>query len=286
MSIQTIAHILRNKWIYLSTLLACTIISIITYKSITKEYSSIAYVFATNSFSPTKVLTEPNSGNQDDAIRYGDKESIEQTLQLFLSNDLKLKLIKKYGLAKYWDVKENNAYKLFEKWDQDIKINITGLISIKIQVYHVSQNIANTIANDIILEADQLKQDINSKTLQISLNILKDRLQDELQSVLNVSLDSNNMETVFNANRNKLQQLLSKNDLKRLLEIYYKYKDAKANVKQSLPASFVISKPIENSGEQRPKFIIIFALITLSTLILEFFIITIIEQLNKNKSNG
>ncbi len=286
MSSQTIAHILRNKWIYILTLVACTIISIVTYKSITKEYSSIAYVFATNSFSPTKVLTEPNAGNQDDPVRYGDKESIEQTLQLFLSNDLKLKLIKKYNLAKYWNVKETEVYKLLEKWDQDIKINITGLISIRIEVYNTSQSIANTIASDIILEADLIKKEMNAQTLQVALNILRDRLMDELQSILNMPVDSSNLEAVFNSNRNKLQQLLSKNDLKRTLEIYYKYKDAKANIKQSLPASFVISKPVENSGEQRPKFFILFALITMSTLILEYIIITIIEQLNKNKSNG
>jgi hypothetical protein len=286
MSSQTIAHILRNKWIYVLTMVACAIISIITYKSITREYSSIAYVFATNSFSPTKVLTEPNAGSQDDPIRYGDKESIEQTLQLFLSNDLKLKLIKKYNLAKYWDVKESEVYKLLEKWDQDININITGLVSIRIEVYNSSQSIANAIASDIIVEANLIKKEINAKTLQVTLNILRERLTDELQAMLNTPVDSSNLEVIFNANRGKLEQLLSKNDLKRTLEIYYKYKDAKVNIRQSLPASFVISKPVENSGEQRPKFLILFALITISTLILEFIIITIIEKLNKNKSNG
>lgn len=286
MSIQTIVHILRNKWIYLSTLVACSIISLITYKSITKEYSSIAYVFATNSFSPTKVLTEPNAGSQDDPVRIGDKESIEQTLQLFLSNDLKLNIIKKYDLAKYWDVKESEVYKLLEKWDQDIKINITGLISIKIEVYHTSKTTANNIARDIIIEADRIKKEINTKTFQVTLNILSDRLQEELQSILNVPIDSNNLELTFNSNRSKLEQSLSKNDLKRTLEIYYKYKDAKANLKYSLPASFVVSNPFENSGEQRPKFLILFVLITLSTLILVFITITIIEQLHKNKSNG
>jgi hypothetical protein len=283
MSIQAFQHIMRYKWVYLLTFFACGLVSIITYKSLTKEYSSIAHVFATNSLSPSKVLTEPNAGSQDDALRYGDKESIEQTLQLFLSNDLKLDLIKKYQLAKYWDVNETEVYKLFEKWDQDVKINITGLISIKIQVYHADPQIANAIAIDIINGADKIKRSVNEKTLNSTLLLLSNRLKEELTSVLNITFRDDKIDSIFNANRNVIQQKLSKNDLKRLLEIYYKFKDANANLNQSLPASFVISKPVPNSGEQRPRFILLFALITLSTLLLEFFIITFIEKLNQKK---
>jgi hypothetical protein len=285
MNIQVIEHILKYKWVYSITTIACILISLITYKSIPKEYSSIAFVFATNSYSPTKVLTEPNAGSQDDALRYGDKESIEQTLQLFSSNDIKLKVIKKHNLASYWGINEIEAFKLFEKWDQDVKLNITGLISIKIQVFNKDPKIANDITNDIILEADDLKLNMNQKTVQSTINILGQRLKEELNALLSLDLNMTNLDSAFSTNRFALGQKLSKNDNKKLLEIYYKYMDAKVNLNKSLPASFVISKPITNSGEQRPRFIILLAIITLSTLILEFFIITTIEKIN-NKSHG
>jgi tRNA A22 N-methylase len=285
MNIKVIEHILKNKWVYSITTIACILISLITYTSIPKEYSSIAYVFATNSYSPTKVLTEPNAGSQDDALRYGDKESIEQTLQLFSSNDIKLNIIKKYNLAGYWNVNETDAYKLFEKWDKDVKINITGLISIKIQVYNKDPKTANDMANSIIMEADELKLKLNQKTVQSTINILGERLKDELNAILNADLNLTNMDSAFAANRMAIGQKLSKNDSKKLLEIYYKYMDAKVNLNKSLPASFVISKPITNSGEQRPRFLLLLTIITLSTLVLEFFIISTLEKIN-NKSHG
>ncbi len=280
MNLLAITHILKYKWIYIITLFACFAISYITYKSIPKEYSSVAYVFATNSYSPTKVLTEPNAGSQDDALRFGDKESIEQTLQLFLSNDIKLNLIEKYDLAAYWDVKKSETYKLLEKWDQDVKVNITGLVSIKIQAYNTDAKLACNIVNDIISYADSLKLVMNKKTVQSTLDILQTRLTSELSLVLNHTVKPNEIDSAFSHTRFNVLEKLNKNDSKRLLEIYYKYQDAKINLDKSFPASFTISKPIENSGEQRPRFIILLIFITLSTLVLEFFIITTRENIN------
>jgi hypothetical protein len=282
MNLDLRAHIIQFRKVYFLTLIACAIISYALFKIIPKEYSTVAYAFATNNLSPTKILTEPNAGNQDDALRYGVEESIEQSLQLFLSNDVKMKVINKYNLADYWGIPKDNTYKLLERWDQDIKISSTALNSLKIQAFHQNAQTANSIVIDIISLADTLKHNINQKMISKTIEILEERLTTELNG-LGLKSAKDSIEIVFNRNRNLIQAKISKNDHKRLMEIYYKWQDAKVNYQLSLPASFLVSKPIANSGEYRPKFLLLFVLITLSALLFEFFIISIIE---KNKSGN
>ena len=145
------------KWKYhILTITAIGLILSVIFSGpsfITPKYKSSAVVYPANISS------------------YSDESETEQMLQIFQSKDIMDSVIKKFDLAKHYEIDSN--YKLFYtvmyyEYSQNVKINKTAFDAVEIVVLDKDPVIARDMVNAIINFFDKKVQNIhNSKYLEV-----------------------------------------------------------------------------------------------------------------------
>jgi len=139
------------------------------------EYSSEAIILPARHFSVSKVLIEPNVGNQEDYLEIGDEDDLEKLLQIIYSDDLKIQLANELNLWKRWKI-ENKNYKFYYlkgKWDHYINIHRTNYGSVRIKVYDRHPDTAALLANTMLALIDTIQKKMAKQRIQTALNIVE-----------------------------------------------------------------------------------------------------------------
>ena len=189
-----------------------------------KEFQSEAILFPARHFSISKMLIEPNVGNQEDYLEIGDDDDMEKLLQIIHSDNLKILLANKMNLWKRWKIqnKTHKFYYLKSKWEHYITISRTNFTSIKITVYDNNPDTAALITNTLIELIDTVQKQMISHRTQIALNIVK-REYDSTIHRINIMEDSlNKLRTIgifdykeqVKAYAKEYAKAIAKNDLK------------------------------------------------------------------------
>lgn len=197
---ELIAKVVRWR----KTFLIVSVVSILSTGVIVfllpKQYKSTAILFAARQFSVSKLLIEPNIGNQNDYIELGDEDDCEKLIQILISDALKIKVANAFDLWKRWKIKDTAyAYHFLKlKWEDMVKVKRTEFNSIKIEVYDYTANGAAQIANAIGDYSDSVRKDMNRVLTQEAFKVVKfeydntvDRikeLEDSLQTLRNIGV--------------------------------------------------------------------------------------------------
>jgi tyrosine-protein kinase Etk/Wzc len=139
------------------------------------EYSSEAIILPARHFSVSKMLIEPNVGNQEDYLEIGDEDDLEKLLQIIYSDDLKIQLANELNLWKRWKI-ENKNYKFYylkSKWDYYINIYRTNYGSVRIKVYDRHPDTAAILANTMLALIDTIQKKMAKQRIQTALNIVE-----------------------------------------------------------------------------------------------------------------
>jgi len=139
------------------------------------EYSSEAIILPARHFSVSKMLIEPNVGNQEDYLEIGDEDDLEKLLQIIYSDDLKIQLANELNLWKRWKI-ENKNYKFYYlkgKWDHYINIYRTSYGSVRIKVYDRHPDTAAILANTMLALIDTIQKKMAKQRIQTALNIVE-----------------------------------------------------------------------------------------------------------------
>lgn len=139
------------------------------------EYSSEAIILPARHFSVSKMLIEPNVGNQEDYLEIGDEDDLEKLLQIIYSDDLKIQLANELNLWKRWKI-ENKNYKFYYlkgKWDHYINIYRTNYGSVRIKVYDRHPDTAAILANTMLDLIDTIQKKMAKQRIQTALNIVE-----------------------------------------------------------------------------------------------------------------
>jgi len=139
------------------------------------EYSSEAIILPARHFSVSKMLIEPNVGNQEDYLEIGDEDDLEKLLQIIYSDDLKIQLANELNLWKRWKI-ENKNYKFYylkSKWDHYINIYRTNYGSVRIKVYDRHPDTAAILANTMLALIDTIQKKMTKQRIQTALNIVE-----------------------------------------------------------------------------------------------------------------
>ena len=143
---------------------------------IPKEFKSTSIIFPGRQFSVSKLVIEANAGNQEDYLMFGDADDCEKVLQLLHSDDLKLKLAKRYNLWNRWSIEDTTfaIHWLKLEWNEMISVKRTEFNSIKIEVYDKDPKMAAEIANAVVYYCDTIRKEMNSKITNQVVKIVKD----------------------------------------------------------------------------------------------------------------
>lgn len=189
------------------------------------EYESETIILPARHFSVSKMLVEPNVGNQEDYMEIGDDDDLEKLLQIIYSDDLKILLANKMNLWKRWKI-ENKEYKLYylkSKWDHYINIYRTNYGSVKIKVYDRHPDTAAVIGNLIVELIDTVQKNMNAERVKTALMIVKNEYENTISRI-------NEMEDSLNTLR-KLGIYDYKEQIKAFSKEYAKA-IAKGNIKE------------------------------------------------------
>jgi uncharacterized protein involved in exopolysaccharide biosynthesis len=147
-----------------------------------KQFKSTAILFAARQFSVSKLVIEPNAGNQEDYMQIGDEDDCEKLIQLLNSDALKFKVANRFNLWKRWKIKDSlYAYHYLQlKWMDMVTVKRTELNSVKIDVFDYSPEGAAEIANAISDYADTIKRDMTREVAAKVLGIVKNEYESTL----------------------------------------------------------------------------------------------------------
>lgn len=147
-----------------------------------KQYKSTAVLFAARQFSVSKLVIEPNSGNQEDYMQIGDEDDVEKLIQFLSSDALKLKVANAYNLWDRWNIKDTvfGYHYLKLKWDDMVAIKRTEFNSVKVEVYDYTANGSAQIANGITDYCDTVKHEMTKGITAGVVKIVKEEYENTL----------------------------------------------------------------------------------------------------------
>lgn len=318
-SLNLIVKIVRWKkffvWVSIITILVIGTILFLT----PKQYKSTAILFASRQFSVSKLVIEPNAGNQEDYMEIGDEDDCEKLIQIISSDALKLKVADAFNLWDRWDLKDSvlGYHYLKQKWQDMVVIKRTEFNSVKVEVYDYTPDGAAQIANGITDYCDTIKRDMTREIAGKVLHIVKDEyentllrmkeLEDSLQKLRQLGVM--HYKEQVKAYSKSYAKAIEKNDagaMKRLegkldtlkkygsayqnvhdnLEKYsFKYPDIKGkydealvNYNTTMPMKFVVEKAKPNPYKEKPRRLIILALVLVANNLIALLFLLLKEK--------
>lgn len=191
---ELILKIFKWRRTFLLITIASALVTGILVFLMPKQYKSTAVLFASRQFSVSKLVIEPNSGNQEDYMQIGDEDDVEKLIQFLSSDALKLKVANAYNLWDRWKIRDTvfGYHYLKLKWDDMVTIKRTEFNSVKVEVYDYTANGAAQIANGITDYCDTVKHEMTKTITTGVLKIVKEEYENtllrmkELEDSLNV----------------------------------------------------------------------------------------------------
>lgn len=315
--------LIKRKWKHL--LIVCSVafvVSLINSFCIPERYKSSVVMYPANSTSVSKTLaTDENT--EKGLLQFGEKEEVEQMMQMLQSNDIRNRIIEKYNLIEHYKIDPDTKYlytKLYDKYDDNVKISRTEYTSVLVEVLDESPDTAALIANDISKLLDTVYSRMQKDRAYRALKIVENAMLEQEALVKNISdsleklgqlgvIDVKSQTEMYsgqyaialaNGNTSKTNELKSKLDtlakyggahtmltaqLKEEVQILTlrrnKYKEAKIELEQDLPNAFIVNKAEKAERKTYPIRWLIVLSSVLSAFLLALLVLAIIEPFKK-----
>lgn len=247
---ELVLKIVRWRKIFLYTTIITALVTGTILYFMPKQYKSTAVLFAARQFSVSKLVIEPNEGNQEDYMQIGDEDDCEKLIQLLNSDALKIKVADAFDLWHRWKMKDTvfSYHYLKLKWEEMVSIKRTEFNSVKVEVYDYTANGAAQIANGITQYCDSVKYDMNRDIASKVLSIVKNEfdstvirmkvLEDSIQTLRNLGvLHYKEQVKAYSKSYAKAIEKNDQNAMKRLeakLDTLKKYGGAYQNIHDNL----------------------------------------------------
>lgn len=312
-----------KKWKHL--LIVCSIafvVSAIISFCLPELYKSTVVLYPATSTSVSQVLGAEGA-TQKGLMQFGENEEVEQLMQVLQSNDIRNRIIEKYNLVEHYGLKPDTKYlytKLYDKYDENVKISRTEYTSVIVEVLDESPDTAAMIANDIsylidtvyarmqkeraykalkIVEREYLEQEATVKSIKDSLEqlgklgVIDVRSQTEMYSEqYAIALASGNTRNIneigakldtlakYSGAHSTLKEQLTE-EVQTLSLRKGKYRTAKIEYENDLPNAFIVNKAEKAEKRTYPIRWLIVLTTVLATFLLALIVLAAIEPLKK-----
>ena len=323
-----VLFLIKKKWKHL--LIVCSVAlvaSLIISFCIPEKYKSSVVLYPANSTSGSKTLaTDENT--EKGLLQFGEKEEVEQMMQMLQSNDIRNRIIEKYNLIEHYRIDPNTKYlytKLYDKYEDNVKISRTEYTSVKVEVLDESPDTAAMIANDISQLLDTVYSRMQRERAYKALKIVENAMLEQEALVKNISdsleklgqlgvIEVKSQTEMYseqyaialaNGNTNKTNELKAKLDslakyggahtmltaqLKEEVQILTqcrnKFREAKIELEQDLPNAFIVNKAEKAERSTYPIRWLIVLSCVFSTFLLALMVLAIVEPLKKKRRNS
>ncbi len=175
-----------KKWKIIFAITAVgAIISVIASLVITPKFQSSVILYPATSESLAKSVMRDDMGAKG-ALQFGEEEEVEQILQILNSDELKNKIIDKYNLDQHYEIEPDAKYpktQLKKKYNDNISVERTKFMSVRIEVLDKDPEMAAKVANSISKYADTLMNEIKLKRANIAVTLLTEQYEQEQNTV-------------------------------------------------------------------------------------------------------
>ena len=219
--------LIKRKWKHL--LIVCSvalIASLIISYCVPERYKSTVVLYPANSTSVSQTLaTDENT--ERGLLQFGEKEEVEQMMQMLQSNDIRNRIIEKYNLIEHYRIDPDTKYlytKLYDKYEDNVKISRTEYTSVKVDVLDESPDTAAMIANDISQLLDTVYARMQRDRAYRAVKIVETAMLEQEALVKNIS---DSLENSFKLVKDKINldpAAYVGNVREEVLELYAKYK--------------------------------------------------------------
>ncbi|MBQ1695673.1 MAG: hypothetical protein II076_07000, partial [Bacteroidales bacterium] len=182
--------LIKRKWKHL--LIVCSvalIASLIISYCVPERYKSTVVLYPANSTSVSQTLaTDENT--ERGLLQFGEKEEVEQMMQMLQSNDIRNRIIEKYNLIEHYRIDPDTKYlytKLYDKYEDNVKISRTEYTSVKVEVLDESPDTAAMIANDISQLLDTVYARMQRDRAFRAVKIVENAMLEQEALVKNIS---------------------------------------------------------------------------------------------------
>lgn len=158
------------------------------------KFESTVIMFPTSTASVSKSLLSQNPQGKQDLLQFGEEEQAEQLLQILNSDEIRNRVVVKYGLMEHYDIDPSAKYsqtQLFKEFESNIKYKRTEFQSVRVDVLDTDPVMAANIANDIAALVDSVKNRMQQERAHMAMRIaeteyfgMRDYVQ-ELEDSLN-----------------------------------------------------------------------------------------------------
>ncbi|MBA2611265.1 MAG: hypothetical protein H0U95_04785 [Bacteroidetes bacterium] len=179
---ELILKIIKWRKTFIKITIASALVTGVLVFLMPKQYKSTAVLFAARQFSVSKLVIEPNSGNQEDYMQIGDEDDVEKLIQFLSSDELKIKVANAYNLWDRWKIRDTvfGYHYLKQKWEDMVSIKRTEFNSIKVEVYDYTANGSAQIANGITDYCDTVKHEMTKTITAGVVKIVKAEYENTL----------------------------------------------------------------------------------------------------------
>ena len=155
--------------------IAAFLCSIAVSLIIQNKYKSTVVLFPSTTSSVSKAILNDNSKNTD-ILQLGDEDQADQMLQILNSDEIRVKIIEKYNLARHYDIGDDESYRLTKiqkEFEDNVTFERTKYMSVEISVLDHDADTAALIANDIAALLDTVNNRMKREVAYQALNILE-----------------------------------------------------------------------------------------------------------------
>lgn len=162
------------------------VVSLIVSLLITPLYKSSVIVFPAPSTAISQAYITTLNTYKKESV-FGEKEEVEQILQVLNSDQLRSRIIQKYNLWKHYDIDSaTTAYpidKMMKTFNDRISFNRTEFMAVEIEVYDANPDTAALIANDISMQIDSVMNKMEKARAIEAFAIVKQEYDGKVQKL-------------------------------------------------------------------------------------------------------
>lgn len=175
-SIEFILYVWSKRRTLIAVSIFVIVISAIISLFITPKFQSSVILFPATSSSISKSVLYQSISPQDDILKFGAEQEGEQLIQVLNSAEVSNRIIKKFNLAKHYEVDTTSGFwrtALSNEYKSNITFRRTEYNSVVISVMDVSPDTAAAIANEISFQVDSVMTNIQRERAQKAFSLVE-----------------------------------------------------------------------------------------------------------------
>lgn len=148
------------------------------------KYKSSVVLYSTKTYSVSKSLL--GDVYHPDILQFGEEAEAEQLIQIINSDGIRKAIVEKYDLVTHYNLNPKSKTiesDIIRTYDENITVERTPFMSVRIDVLDISPDTAKQIANDISSLIDSAWNRITHERVMQAVSIIQKQLEDKKKLV-------------------------------------------------------------------------------------------------------